>query len=246
MRTRTNHQEIPTRVRAAIETNVKAASVASLSRPPELGPEQSDPPYSISQGFLDLLSASADHTGSVSRADLMRRGRGLSPTSTDEEIETFLLLVNAWGFGSSGYGPWRTQQMLDSERFFRSARRALEILHSDSPDAALSAYFYLNNKAHGRVPWWGPAFFTKFLTFADPANSVDGVERQGALILDRWMATAVRRVADHTSFPTGGWTTPQYAYYLTLMSRLCESSEFRGATTPLDAERALFALYTGR
>ncbi len=176
----------------------------------------------------------------------MRRGRGLSPTSSDEEIETFLLLVNAWGFGSSGYGPWRTQQVLDSERFFPSARRALEILHSDSSDAALSAYFHLNNKAHGRVPWWGPAFFTKFLTFADPANSVERVERQGALILDRWMATAVRRVADQTSFPTGGWTTPQYAYYLTLMSRLCESSELPDAMTTLDAERALFAMYTGR
>lgn len=246
MPTRNSHEEIPTRVSTAIEASVKEASEVPLSIPPELQPERSDPPYPISQRFLTLLPVGVDHAGSVSRADLMRRGRGLSPTSTDEEIETFLLLVNAWGFGSSGYGPWRTQQVLESERFFPSARRALEILHSDSPDAALSAYFHLNNKAHGRVPWWGPAFFTKFLTFADPANSVEGVERQGALILDRWMATAVRRIAAHTSFPNGGWTTPQYAYYLTLLSRLCESAALGRSASPLDAERALYALYTGR
>lgn len=246
MTTRPVALELPSPVVTAIASQVEAASQVQPSFPSGFTPNYSDPDYKVRQWFLDQLPGEQGGRGTISRADLTREGGALTPDSSDEELRAFLLLVNGWGFGSSGYGPWRTRQVLDSGRFPNSARKAIELLHGDAPDAALRAYFHLNNRAHGRVSWWGPAFFTKFIAFADPANSSDLTNRQGALILDRWMATAVRHIASHSEFPLGGWTTPQYAYYLTLMSRLSESTTLRGAASPVAAERALFAWYAGR
>lgn len=239
-------QPLPDHVAADVASQVEAASQVRPSLPHRFAPDYSDPDYEVRQWFLDQMYGEREETSTVSRADLTRSGGALTPDSSDEDLRAFLLLVNAWGFGTSGFGPWRTQRVLASERFLPSARRTLEILHAGNPDAAVRAYFYLNNKSQGKVPWWGPAFFTKFLAFADPANSTDSTKRQGALILDRWMAKAVRDIAEHNDFPDWGWTTPQYAYYLTLMARLRETPELHGVASTVDVERALFAWYTGR
>ncbi len=65
MPARNSHEEIPTRVSAAIEASIKEATEVRLSIPPELDPERSDPLYPISPRFLTLLPVGVDHTGSV-------------------------------------------------------------------------------------------------------------------------------------------------------------------------------------
>lgn len=65
------------------------------------------------------------------------------------------------------------------------------ILHGpDRENPAVDTYYHLHNEGH--VGDWGPAFFTKFLTLADPANQPEATHRRGpALILDQWIATGM-------------------------------------------------------
>lgn len=241
--------KVPEKILASIRSQEAKAQADRLSIPSNLEPAPMDPAYAISKGFLRQLPdriGSADH---VTRSELADLGASLHPSSSATDLSAFLLLVNAWGFGAAGYGPWRTQEVIANADFDHSARQAIEILHGNSSDAAVCAYYHLNNRSAGRVAWWGPAFFTKFLAFADPAQHARSVDdRYPALILDRWMAVAVRDVTRQDGFPDCRWTTPQYAYYLALMQRLSGMPSFQEAPFNGDTrivERTLFSHYRG-
>lgn len=221
-----------------------------------------DPPIKVARSFLEHLPASAQaENGQLTRAVLLEHGRTLFPDSSPQDFREFLVLVNAWGYGNSARGLPRTLKVLEDEpQFVASARGALTRLHDASRrNPAVDAYFHLNNRKEGHVRGWGPAFFTKFLAFADPATHADpDANRDQALILDRWIATAVNqlmaselaRPATRRSpvrrFANWGWTTPQYAYYLRLVARLAQEPAF--SEQPCDGramavERVLFHFF---
>lgn len=220
-----------------------------------------DPPLTFAKSFREHLPTSVVTNDSrLTRADLLALGRSLLPDSDEGELLAFLFAVNAWGYGTSGRGLHRTLTVAEDNQaaFLGSARGAVSILHDpDRDSAAVDAYYYLLNQAAGHVTGWGPAFFTKFLAFADPANQPSEVlDRDCALILDQWIAAAVNhylpeafksRKASRRSplghFGTTGWTTPQYAYYLRLVRQLTRESTFREAPyngSPMAVERVLF------
>ena len=238
--------QLSAKVAASVRHERHLAATRKLCLPDDWIPDFSDPAYPISDAFLKAFPGLLA-CNTVTRNALTQLGRTVGPDSSDEDLRSFVQLVNAWGFGDAGYGPWRTHKVVQNDKFADSARRALELLRSDEEDAPVEAYFHLNNRSRGRLPWWGPAFFTKFLAFADPASGSDTeYSRPAALILDRWMAVAVRAVSGRDGFPTAGWTTPEYAYYLAVMSRLGDLSELQSASSPSDVERALFAHYWGQ
>lgn len=218
-----------------------------------------DPPLPFARTFREYLPEEVQLPDSrLTRSSLLAQGRSLSPNSALPDLRNFLWLVNAWGYGLFGVGVPRTVKVLaDPERFETSGRNALTILHdASSESAAVEAFFYLNNEA-GHIRGWGPAFFTKFLAFADPANQPDStLTRQPALILDQWIAAAVnhylperyrsRRPSKKTPlgrFAPSAWNTPQYAYYLSLIDRLACVDVFHRPpydARPMAVERVLF------
>jgi len=252
---------------AAAATDLRPLPFTELTR-------DLDPELRVSRSFSQYLSGSpltSEEAGEslqrrrLSRAVLLEQGRALHPSSSDDELRSFLWLVNAWGYGTSGRGAARTRPVAEDPQFPVSARLVLGVLHDTSRTTrAVDAYYLLNNSLH--VTGWGPAFFTKFLTFADPSNQPDfptdpagEPDSSGghlpALILDRWMATVanyhlpvevpqrVTRKTPLATFRASGWTTPQYAYYLRLMSRLASQEPLK--SSPYDGravavERALF------
>lgn len=232
----------------------KASNVA-MSVPEDWLNVDLDPAYRIAPTFSGRVPATFSSPGTrLARSDLHELGQALTPKSSTKDLVEYLHLVNAWGYGSAGYGPTRTHRVATGtewNRFEDAARRALVILQDSSlDDAATVAYYCLSNRSESRVKGWGPAFFTKFLAFVDPTNSSSTINRAPALILDRWMAVAIRSTVDPATrrFPESGWRTPDYAFYVHLLTSLAETPQFQSAPYhghPSNVERCLFAHYRG-
>lgn len=165
----------------------------------------------------------------IRREDLFTLAAGLGEPPAETDLVEFVVNVNAWGYGTTGYGRSRTRIVVGSpgndtrKRFVNSAQHAIALLRRYGP---VSAYYWLHNRTQGHVLWWGPAFFTKFLYFADLRNQPG--EPGGALILDQRLDSQVRQLLidpDGRRWPTsrrGAWRTPDYAMYLQLLRLIGE------------------------
>lgn len=185
---------------------------------------------SLGHAFDTDLVQQADSAGHtrIRRQDLFALAATLDDRPSEPELVRFVVNVNAWGYGTSGYAEYRTRTVLgdpDSprrEQFVASALQGLAILREHGP---VAAYYWFNNGNQGHVPSWGPAFFTKFLYFADPRNQPD--KPGGALILDQRIDQRVHEfvAGDTPLWPRhrrGTWRTPHYASYLALLQRFAE------------------------
>jgi hypothetical protein len=99
-------------------------------------------------------------------------------------------------------------------------------------EGAVAAYYALNNEQ--RIRFLGPAFFTKVLYFAGHERCV-GAWRP--LILDRFVALALRAADPGEKWRGGGWTTPRYSRYLALAHDHAQ----RAGVLPDQMEAAWFA-----
>lgn len=217
-----------------------------------------DSPIRVVKPFLadKRLATSVASTGRVCRSDLFAIAAPMTEELSPREAVAFAVNVNAWGYGPTGYGYSRTRKTFDygdAEAGTRAAE-AIRILRACGPAAA---YHYLYNKganesgATGHVRNWGPAFFTKFLYFADPGNQPAAKpEHPTALVLDQFLAAAVNTLTPtHPvgKFKKNGWTTPQYAFYISLLNRL--ASDVSTDTEPVSGgmvEAVLFKRYASR
>ncbi len=142
--------------------------------------------------ILDALPSLLD------RAEV--RARAEAPQDPEGALRGFLAVM-VWGFGHTGYGPWRVQSAVDAtpdlpEVLLESARRA-----ATDP---VAGYRLLAERRPRRI---GPAFATKYLHFAVPISAA------APLILDRvvagWLSTHARVRLD-----PGRWSPPTYERYL--------------------------------
>jgi hypothetical protein len=144
---------------------------------------------------IERLPSSLDRTAVRSTAE--------SPTTGDQALAGFLAAM-IWGFGNSGYGPWRVCQAL-------AGRPDLPIVLLEAAKAAavdaVAAYAVV--AAH-RPPRIGPAFATKYLYFCVPESS------GSPLILDRLVAGWLREHAGFHINPVP-WSAPTYRRYLGLI-----------------------------
>jgi hypothetical protein len=147
---------------------------------------------------LQTLPASLDR-------DTVRRyctGAATSPEAARRDFVT----VMAWGYGSVGYGPWRTRRVLNTPHSSDRLFRALTALHRAGP---IAAYRQLGTAS--RLRGLGPAFGTKYLFFC---QAVGGPQR--ALILDRLVCDWLAARTDVALNPVP-WSTPTYRRYLDMV-----------------------------
>lgn len=142
-----------------------------------------------------------------------------------------------FGYGPVGYGPSRFRKITTLTRRAELSAIVAEARERLAESGPLSAYDYLRGGRRRRVPYWGPAFFTKLLYFADP-------ERR-ALILDNRMARIVHQLSDMEHLVNKGraserWTAWRYGVYLAWMRQTAERLQVQ----PDFLEYALFS--TGR
>jgi hypothetical protein len=140
-----------------------------------------------------------------------------------------------WGQGRIGYGRARFDKIIQCTPPDRVVAVAEEAIGRQSACGPLSAYAYLRGTGQScTVPYWGPAFFTKLLYFADAPP-------RRALILDQVLA---REVANLTGMPhlvdsrgrAERWTAYRYGAYLAWMAQT--AADFQVSTGFL--EYALF------
>jgi hypothetical protein len=177
-------------------------------------------------------------SGRISRGDIF----AIAAMPADARANWQLFCASfVFGYGTNGVGPPRLQRILtrtepaDLCAVIAEARRRLEKC------GPLSAYDYLRGDDKRRkVPYWGPAFITKALYFADAPG-----ETGSALILDKQTAWMIRRITRMEHLvnernQSERWTKYRYAVYLAWMAMVSE--ELQVATDFL--EYALFMAAT--
>lgn len=184
----------------------------------------------------------------ISRGDVFDIAKS---ARSDGEWLPLLAATFAWGYGPSGLGYARFLKIAARDGVEESLKGAVDVL-----DAAGSVAAY--KQLQGEVRGLGPAFFTKFLYFAQGTRPLP----PGPLILDARVAASCRTLArtclleagtdaqltdELTSWQWGqtGWTAHRYGVYLDVVTglaeHLAESSEGRWPTGRPDVvELALF------
>lgn len=127
-------------------------------------------------------------TGKLSRHDVFAVARSAQST------KNWLPLLNAsfaWGQGKNGYGPSRLTKIYDGagQRGVDLNRILGDAVVAMGEGTAVDGYRQLR----GKVPWLGPAFFTKFLYFA--SSVAPPSTGPAPLILDAVVAGQVRELA---------------------------------------------------
>jgi hypothetical protein len=130
------------------------------------------------------------------------------------------LASKVFGYGAVGYGPSRFAKITTRTPPSRLCTVIAEARRRLAQCGPLSAYDYFRGRGAERiVPYWGPAFFTKLLYFADPSL--------GTLILDNQLAWIVHQLSGIEHLITRRsrserWTTWRYAVYLAWMRQVAD------------------------
>jgi hypothetical protein len=148
---------------------------------------------------------------SVSRAELFTEANSVV---TELDAINFYVRVCAWGTGTGARGVARSVRALDAAD---AGKKLLTSFGLAREGQAIEAYRRLNTKHDLKIPYFGPAFFTKWLYFAGyecEAAIVDG-GRFRPLILDA-------RVAQSLGWRQTGWSSSEYLNYLKVARALQE------------------------
>lgn len=136
------------------------------------------------------------------------------------------VVVMAWGYGTVGYGAWRTARILQGES--HAPDRLASVTQRLAERGPLDAYGLLGGAC--RLQGLGPAFGTKYLYFCpQPAAG------PRALILDRLVARWLARNA-RVSLNPGIWSSSTYGRYLELLGSWAEAI----GTAPDEVEMSIF------
>ncbi|MEU3976741.1 MULTISPECIES: hypothetical protein [Streptomyces] len=198
-----------------------------------------------------LASVLVGGDAAVSRADVTL---AVSDALRREAFREALVTTFVWGKGKrgtpGGSGPATLAKILACDGLDTALASAVAALGEHGSQAAYAAL-------HGRVPWLGPSFFTKFLYFTGTALTPADSSRP--LILDRVlsrhlrrMAAAVGRANGHDPdgsiaawvWSDGNWSPHRYGVYLSFMHaaarQLAAGERWPSGASPDLLERALF------
>jgi hypothetical protein len=141
----------------------------------------------------------------------------------------FTTCALAWGYGPTGYGRWRTSRTLAGDPEGSQLQALLQPLAADrvSVDTLCDAYGGFFKRP--RLPWLGPAFFTKLIYFAGYRRGIGGVQ---PLILDRVVASRLPSDVGVRSL-TWQWSCAEWERYI-------EWAANRDYDEPDEVEMALF------
>jgi hypothetical protein len=142
-----------------------------------------------------------------------------------EALEAFVTVM-AWGFGTVGYGPYRTRRIIDSTP--EAASRLHRVATALQREGVIKAYELFSTSC--RLMYLGPSFGTKFLYFAQPASGARTALIHDALVT-AWFS---RQLGLDISSPS--WDVAMYRRYLDMVARWADAL----GCEPDDIEYAIF------
>lgn len=193
--------------------------------------------------FADRAAADS---ASVSRAEVVAAVRAAEQSESWTEA---FVATQVWGYGVTGYGPYRTRQVLAQPSAEAVLTEAVSLLVDEG---AVAAYEVLNT-----LDGLGPAFLTKFLYFAGQA--LPDVKGPRPLILDSVLAGVLRRHATKVGRAVGyewseaiakwiwrdsGWSSHRYDVYLRWMYAANERLAAASIDWPADPGALELALFS--
>lgn len=126
--------------------------------------------------------------------------------STPREAIQCYVAICAWGAGPRAWLVGRRARVLRENKDV-GERLLAEMLLAENP---VASYIEFRHGGENRLLHLGPAFFTKIIYFA----AYDEHVLLNPLILDRYVAAAIRDIADLGWPRTWNWTASQYEQYL--------------------------------
>ncbi|MBE9404269.1 hypothetical protein M4D54_01965 [Brachybacterium sp. p3-SID1565] len=147
-----------------------------------------------------------DLVRSLHAPDLLRPG-GSDDTRA---VVTAFIAAMIWGYGATGYGPYRTERVLTADP--EAVRHLCEIarIAQDPSREQLDAFSAVaDKKRHGELKYLGPAFGTKFLYFL--TSAADGVRSTPVMdaVVRRWFS-----IEAGVALTTSWWDSTSYATFL--------------------------------
>lgn len=141
-------------------------------------------------GDVSLKMVTEKYPGVITRGDLAQLARIAKRRRDDDSARALFLGAMLWGYGTVGYGPYRTARMLGAP----NARKVLvATLHYVLAGQIRKAY------EEFRLPWCGPAFFTKYFYFAGLESDLRPrpliLDTVVANVLERWLRVGVNGIA---------------------------------------------------
>ena len=103
------------------------------------------------------------YRGCISRGDLFKIGAAAYNSPTEDKVISLFVGTMLWGYGTTGYGAWRTNKMLKTPDANRTIMCAWDLVNQSR---VLEAYHVFD------LDRCGPAFFTKFFYFAGRGGGV--------------------------------------------------------------------------
>jgi len=156
----------------------------------------------------DCWPSSFAETGKVTRSDVFQVADQWR--AGDVSSRVFTAAVLAWGYGMTGYGRWRAGRTLAADPDGTRLQSMLEPLRAETISGEALQSVYSAFLARPRLPWLGPAFFTKLIYFAGYRRGTGGIQ---PLILDKIVAG--RLPADAGVRPRAWlWTSTEWTGYL--------------------------------
>jgi hypothetical protein len=143
----------------------------------------------------------------VSRGNLFRLAANARQSGSLEDIRRVFLGAMLWGYGTVGYGSWRTQRMLATPDSGEMLKRTFDLIAENRIEEAYSGF---------RLDRCGPSFFTKFFYF----SGFEPSSRRYPLILDAVVRRSLMSFADAdlSDFADTSQRNPRgYIHYIQLM-----------------------------
>ncbi|GAB3085626.1 hypothetical protein [Isoptericola nanjingensis] len=179
--------------------------------------------------FLDQVPSTVDRAATT---------RLVLDAYDDGRDDLAFIAAMIWGYGPSGYGPYRTNRVLSGDGQGAPEREVLKKLRDGAAaarrDGALAGFYALNNRP-GRIRYLGPAFFTKWLYFTTATGGPD--DRGAAPILDLRSSAGS---PDRTGLSLRLDRTRDYARYVELLDAWGSLPE--GTLSRATVERSIFSL----
>src|SRR5690625_658856 len=202
----------------------------------------------VTQYLEDLAERTTQKYGepAVSRTDVLNE---VKPQVAADNVHLAFIAVMIWGYGTTGYGAHRTNEILQQSADDQSGQLSEHAIQSLKSAAAYAANgtegtysFYILHNSPTKLKGLGPAFFTKWLSFASMHNVPD--EASALPVLDDVVAEWIK---SHTATPNGSGldldpqkdpATRKYHQYLQLLDAW--SKQLPHPYTRTQIERTIF------
>ncbi|MFC7375409.1 hypothetical protein ACFQRD_09070, partial [Brachybacterium sp. GCM10030268] len=155
---------------------------------------------------------SKDHTVTASTSETITAATALHHYAGLNCVATAFIATMIWGYGTAGYGPYRTERVLREDPDALDHLLDVARICHDPSQGGLAAFRYITTKRGGQsryLKYLGPAFGTKFLYFLTAASEAGEPTPVMDALVRRWF-----RDNTDSRLVTAWWDPDSYALYI--------------------------------